>query len=260
MRIKQIVENNNFQHFIIGVIVLNGIILGLETVNSLSPQTHAILQWADQACLAIFIIELTMKLIAFRGSFFKDGWNIFDFVIVAIALIPATGELSILRAFRIFRLLRLISTVNSIRRVVSGMLIAIPGVGSVGILLLIFFYIGAVIGTSIFGPLFPEWFGGIDRSMYTLFQIMTLESWSMGIVRPVMAEFPYAWLFFIPFIMVTTFMVLNLFIGIIVDAMATVKEHEHPERYQKPVTHEDIEHIKQQLDSLSLQLEKLNTK
>ncbi len=257
MRIRQLIESRLFQNFIIAVIVFNGAILGLETYQSLDSDTMALLKRLDQLCLSIFVVELLLKFYVYRTAFFRDGWNVFDFVIVAVALIPASGQFSILRAFRIFRVLRLITTIDSIRRVVTGMLIAIPGVGSVGGLLLIFFYIGAVISTSLFGAVFPDWFGDLGRSMYTLFQIMTLESWSMGIVRPVMAEYPYAWLFFIPFIMVTTFMVLNLFIGIIVDALATVKEQDNKHKVHKLPSTEDTDMILAELKALRQEVSEL---
>ena len=255
--IKNTVESRWFQNFIITVILINGAVLGIQTTDGLSSSSMLILDMIDRICLAIFVTELTMKIVIYRFSFFKRGWNIFDFLIVAISLIPASGQLSILRALRILRLLRLITTVDSIRRVVSGMLIAIPGVGSVGALLLIFFYIGAVISTTLFGDLFPQWFGNLGRSMYSLFQIMTLESWSMGIVRPVMEAFPYAWIFFIPFIMVTTFMVLNLFIGIIVDAIATVKEQDDVDGQHKISSKQDIDQLRQDIAVLQNQLDQL---
>jgi voltage-gated sodium channel len=255
--LKQVVESRWFHNFIITVIVINGAVLGIETAQGLSATAMKVLMWIDQLCLLIFVIELLMKFLVYRLSFFKQGWNVFDFLIVAVALVPATGELSILRAFRIFRVLRLITTVDSIRRVVAGMLIAIPGVGSVGALLIIFFYIGAVISTTLFGEAFPDWFGNLGRSMYTLFQIMTLESWSMGIVRPVMDVYPYAWIFFIPFITVTTFTVLNLFIGIIVDAIATVKEQDDSTRHHQLSSKEDIDLIRQDLSALRMQLDDL---
>lgn len=236
--IKQLVESNRFQTFIIVVIVVNGIILGLETHDGWSQTFHSVLNVTDGICLFIFVVELVLKLAVYRLSFFKQGWNIFDFIIVIIALIPSSGGLSILRAFRILRVLRLITAVDSFRRVVSGMLLAIPGVGSVAGLLLLVFYISGVLSTMLFGDTFPQWFGSLGDSMYSLFQIMTLESWSMGIVRPIMAVHPYAWAFFIPFITVTTFTVLNLFIGIVVDAMATVKESEAKELHQD---HDGIE-------------------
>ncbi len=237
-QIKNIVDSKWFQNFIIAVIVVNGIVLGFQTSRTLSPATVHLLEVIDQACLLVFCLELVMKLIVYRLSFFKSGWNVFDFLIVAIALVPSSGSLSILRAFRILRVLRLVTAVASFRRVVSGMLLAIPGVGSVGGLLLLVFYISGVLSTMLFGEDFPQWFGTLGKSMYSLFQIMTLESWSMGIVRPVMEVQPYAWVFFIPFITVTTFTVLNLFIGIVVDAMATVKETENKELHKE---HEDIE-------------------
>ena len=255
--IKNTVESRWFQNFIITIILINGAVLGIQTIEGLTPSSMLILDMVDKICLTIFVIELSMKLVIYRTSFFRRGWNIFDLIIVGISLIPASGQLSILRALRILRLLRLITTVDSIRRVVSGMLIAIPGVGSVGALLLIFFYIGAVISTSLFGDLFPQWFGNLGRSMYSLFQIMTLESWSMGIVRPVMEAFPYDWIFFIPFIMVTTFMVLNLFIGIIVDAIATVKEQDNVDREQQFSSKQDIDQLRQDIAVLQNQLDQL---
>ena len=236
--LKKIVESSKFQAFIIAVIILNGIVLGVQTSRTLSPTTVAILDYIDMACLLVFCIEILMKFAVYRLGFFKQGWNIFDLAIVVVALVPSSGGLSILRAFRILRVLRLVTAVDSFRRVVSGMLLAIPGVGSVAGLLLLVFYISGVLSTMLFGEDFPEWFGTLGKSMYSLFQIMTLESWSMGIVRPVMEVQPYAWLFFIPFITVTTFTVLNLFIGIVVDAMATVKESEAEELHQD---HSDIE-------------------
>lgn len=238
--LKSIVESSRFHNFIIGVIIVNGIILGIQTSRELSDSVIAILDWADLVCLMIFVVELTMRLAVYRWSFFKKGWNLFDFFIVVIALVPASGSMSILRAFRILRVLRLVTAIKSFRRVISGMLLAIPGVASVAGLLMLVFYIAGVLSTKLFGESFPQWFGGLGDSMYTLFQIMTLESWSMGIVRPVMEVHPYAWMFFIPFITLTTFTVLNLFIGIVVDAMATVKEAEKEELHADHITIEEM--------------------
>jgi voltage-gated sodium channel len=114
----------------------------------------------------------------------------------------------------------------SLRRVVEGFITALPGMGSVFLLMGIIFYIGAVMTTKLFGAEFPEWFGTIGRSGYSLFQIMTLESWSMGIVRPVMTVYPYAWAFFVPFILMTTFAVVNLLVGLIVNSMQDAHHEE----------------------------------
>lgn len=254
LRLKTLVESSAFGNFIIGVILFNAAILGVQTSKSLSVDTHRLLDLLDRLCLTIFVIELSMKMWVYRRQFFKNGWNNFDFLIVAISLIPASGDLAIMRALRILRLLRLINAVPSMRRVVSGMLHAIPGVFSVGGLLAILFYIGAVMTTTLFGDKFPEWFGSIGASMYTLFQIMTFESWSMGIVRPVMEIYPHAWLFFIPFIIVTSFTVLNLFIGIIIDAMNEAKEEENHTLAHEKQNYENINHIRSQIDNLQQQM------
>ena len=217
--LKNFIESRFINIFITLVILINAITLGLETSEELVSEIGNMLIYVDKIALSIFVIELLIKLFVYRLSFFKSGWNVFDFTIVTIALIPTSGPLSILRAFRIFRALRLLSMVPSMKKVIQAMFYAITGIASVGTIIVLIFYISAVLVTNFFGNKFEDWFGSIGESMYSLFQIMTLESWSMGIVRPVMEEYPYAWAFFVPFILVTTFAVLNLFIGIIVDAM-----------------------------------------
>ncbi|MEM7239148.1 MAG: ion transporter [Pseudomonadota bacterium] len=204
---------------ILGIIMFNAMILGLETSKTVMASWGSLLVALDTICLGIFIVELLLKLIAQGFGFFRRAWNLFDFVIVGIALLPATGGLSVLRALRILRVLRAISVAPSLRRVVQGFVSALPGMGSVFLLMSMIFYIGAVMATKLFGDTFPDWFGTIGESAYSLFQIMTLESWSMGIVRPVMEIHPQAWAFFVPFIMMTTFAVVNLLVGLIVNSM-----------------------------------------
>ncbi|RED52162.1 ion transporter [Aestuariispira insulae] len=236
-RVGRFVESEPVQKVIIALVVINAIILGLETVPPVFEAYGRILVFLDQTILAVFVAEILAKLAWRRHRFFLNGWNLFDFVIVGIALVPASGGLSVLRALRILRAFRLISAVPQMRRVVGALFSAIPGIMSVGAIIMLIFYVSAVLATSFFGPKFPEWFGGLGESFYTLFQVMTLESWSMGIVRPVMAEYPLAWVFFVPFILITSFAVLNLFIGIIVDAMQS--QHE-----------EEEEHIQQGMEKL----------
>lgn len=204
---------------IIGVILFNAVILGLETSPAAMNAAGPLIRLLDLICLGIFTVEIAAKLFAQGGRFFRNGWNLFDFTVVAISLLPATQGISVLRALRILRVLRVISVAPSLRRVVEGFVTALPGMGSVFVLMGIIFYIGAVIVTKLFGASFPEWFGNLQLSAYTLFQIMTLESWSMGIVRPVMEVYPAAWAFFLPFILVTTFAVVNLLVGLIVSSM-----------------------------------------
>jgi voltage-gated sodium channel len=212
-------ERRLFGNFIIAVILFNAVLLGLETSATVMAAAGPVILTLDKICLGIFVAELAAKFFAYRFAFFRSGWNIFDFLIVAISLAPGAQTFTVLRALRILRLLRVISVSPSLRRVVEGFVRALPGMGSVFLLMGMLFYIGAVMATKLFSASFPEWFGDLGNSAYTLFQIMTLESWSMGIVRPVMEAYPYAWAFFVPFIMVTTFAVVNLLVGLIVNSM-----------------------------------------
>ena len=222
--LKTLIESRRFEAAITALIVVNAITLGLETSAGAMARFGGLLAALDTAILSVFVLELLARFTVYRGSFFRDPWRVFDFLVVAIALMPATGNLSVLRALRILRVLRLVTVVPSLRRVVGGLVAAVPGMGSVVLLLGLVFYVFAVMATKLFGETFPEWFGTLGASAYSLFQIMTLESWSMGIVRPVMEVHPYSWVFFIPFIVLTSFAVLNLFIGIIVSAMQ--EEHD----------------------------------
>lgn len=218
-RLRATVESHRFQTFIIAVIIVNAITIGLETSPSAMAAAGGLIFALDLTALAIFVVEIAAKLFVYRLSFFRNPWNVFDFTIVAVSVVPAGDGLSVLRALRILRALRLISMVPQMRLVVQALLTAIPAMSSVIALLALIFYVAAVIATKLYGANFPEWFGTIGASLYTLFQIMTLESWSMGIVRPVMEVHPYAWAFFVPFILIITFAVLNLFIAIVVNSM-----------------------------------------
>ena len=216
-----------FQNAILALILVNAVTLGLETSAAVMAAYGDLLHLLDKAILSAFVAEIALRLYVHRLRFFRDPWSVFDFSVVAIALIPATGQLSVLRALRVLRVLRILTIVPSMRRVVGALLGAIPGLMSIGLVLLLIYYVFAVIATNLFAAAFPDWFGNLGRSFYTLFQIMTLESWSMGISRPVMAQFPYAWAFFVSFILIATFTMLNLFIAIIVNAMQTFSEAEH---------------------------------
>ena len=218
-RLRSLVEHPSWERVILAIIILNAVTLGLETSDSVVARVGPLLKTLDTIFLTIFVVEIATRLIAHGARFWRDGWSIFDFFVVAVALVPATESLSGLRALRILRALRLISSVPSMRRVVTGLFAAIPGMSTVVMLLALIFYVFSVMATMLYGDSFPEYFGTIGRSAYSLFQIMTLESWSEEIVRPVLEVHPFAWLFFIPFILMTTFAVLNLFIGIIVDSM-----------------------------------------
>ncbi|WP_075220243.1 ion transporter [Acuticoccus yangtzensis] len=218
-RLRAILSSRTAEGVIMTLIIVNALTLGLETSDAVLARVGPLLYTIDAIVLAVFVAEIGARLYVHRLRFFRDPWSLFDFTVVAIALAPASGPFQVLRALRILRVLRLISVVPSLRRVVTGLISALPGMGSIVFLLGIVFYVGAVIATELFGAAFPEWFGTLGLSAYTLFQVMTLESWSMGIVRPVMEAYPYAWVFFVPFILMTSFVVLNLFIGVVVSAM-----------------------------------------
>lgn len=228
-RLADILCANTFQWSITALIVINAITLGLETSDTVMATWGGVLETVDGVIIIIFAAEVALRIIAFGPAFFRTGWNWFDFLIVGMSLIPSAGNLSVLRSLRILRVLRLISVVPRMRVVVGALLQAIPSMGTVALLLGLIFYVAAVMATKLFGAAFPQWFGTIGGSMYSLFQIMTLESWSMGIVRPVMEQHTMAWLFFVPFILITTFAVLNLFVAIMVDGMGAMHKAETEE-------------------------------
>ena len=257
-RLRGIVESRGFNLTITAVIVINAITLGLETSPAAMAAAGPVLLAIDAAALWVYTVEIGLKLWLFRGRFFRDGWNNFDFVIVAIAWLPAAGPLSVLRALRIMRVLRLLSVVPQMRSVIGALFRALPGMGSIVAVLGLIFYVAAVMATKLFGEAFPEWFGSIGASMYSLFQIMTLESWSMGIVRPVMEEYPGAWAFFVPFIVITSFAVLNLFIALIVNSMQSLQaETRESLQAEAVVAHDERELLLHTIESLTAEVRQM---
>jgi voltage-gated sodium channel len=225
-RLGQWVEGRGVSRFIIALIIVNAIILGLETSPSVMNRVGDVLLAANAAILGVFIVEISLKLIAFGPRFFRSGWNVFDFLVVGVALVPTSGPLEILRALRVLRVLRLLSQVPKLRIIIESLLRALPGMGWTALLLVLVFYVFAVMGTMLFGEQFPDYWGSLGASLFSLFQIMTLESWSSGIARPMMEVSPWVWAYFVPFILVSSFMVLNLFIAIIVTATQSIHQDE----------------------------------
>lgn len=261
-RLGDWIESPPIQNVIIGVILFNAVTLGLETSSFVQDRAGWLLLRVEQAVLALFVLEIAIKLYAFRLRFFRSGWNVFDFVIVGIALVPASGPLAILRAFRILRILRLVTKIARLRHLVESLIRALPSIGWIVVLLLMVFYIFAVMGTKLFGEQFPAYFGHLGASLYTLFQVMTLESWSHGISRPVMAEFPYAWIYFLTFILITVFTVLNLFIGIIVNTMQE-KHFEEDEQHRNDMeqrAHAEREEMLLLLREMSVRLQRVEAR
>lgn len=245
-RVKKFVEGRLFQNFILIVIVLNASIMGIQTAQGLPGGVKEALAAVDAVCLWIFVAELLLKLAVHRMRFFRDGWNLFDLLVVLLSLFSDLSFFSAFRVFRIFRVMRSLKTLKSLRgfRLVSGMkelrMIveaigrSIPGIFWSGMLLMLVYYIFSIMGTTLFGGSFPAWFGDMGKSFYTLFQVMTLESWSMGISRPVMDVFPWAWAYFVPFVLCTSFLIMNVVVGIVVNAISEVSEEQGSHERQEP--------------------------
>jgi voltage-gated sodium channel len=242
-RLGRFIGDGRVQNTILALILINAVTLGLETSSAAMARFGEVIRWLDLVILSVFVAEIAVRIFVHRLAFFRDPWSLFDFAVVGIALVPASGEFSVLRALRVLRVLRILTIVPSMRKVVAALLGAIPGLLSIALVLLLIYYVFAVIATNLFGAAFPEWFGHLGHSFYTLFQVMTLESWSMGISRPVMEQFPYAWTFFVPFILIATFTMLNLFIAIIVNAMQSFNEAEHQQ------TLESLEHTRDHIEA-----------
>ena len=252
------IENSKFINFIAGLIIVNAAMLGIETSAHVKAHYSHIIEYLDVTILTVFIVEILLKLFVYRLSFFRAGWNVFDFIIISGSLMPMGEAVTILRTLRIFRVLRLMSIVPSMRRVITAMLNSVPGMTSIIGVLFLIFYVSAVLATQIFGAHSDEgmqgMFGTIGRSMYTLFQIMTLEGWSENVAEPTMVFFPYAWTFFVPFIIITSFAVLNLFIGIIVDAMDIVKGLEEDDKEIKMAVKKEAKDLHKDIDLLRAEI------
>jgi voltage-gated sodium channel len=240
------VESPGVQRVVIALILVNAVTLGLETFPAIMARVGGPLHVLDQALLAVFVIELALKLIAHGPRFFRSGWNIFDFLVVGISLLPSSGAFTVLRALRVLRVLRLMSAVPKMRFVVESLGRSLPGLGSIGFLLMLFFYVFAVMATRLFGAEYPQWFGSLWASMFSLFQIMTLEGWA-DIAREIMASQPGAWLFFLVFILLATFTVLNLFIAVIVNAM---QEPDTPIEHKAVASADDVAALRGEIAAL----------
>ena len=253
--LESVVEGKRFQYSVIFLIVINAILLGLETSNNVMQVAGDFIIALDTAILYVFVLEMLLKLYVHRLNFFKNPWSLFDFFIVAIAFVPASESLAAMRALRVLRVLRVISAVPTMRRVIEGLLASIPGIASVLCLMLLFFYVFAVIGTHLYGEAFPQWFGTLGGTTFTLFQIMTLEGWAMEIVRPMMEVFPSSWVFFSIYILVASFTMLNLFIAIIVNAMDKINA-EDAEESREVIKREIVDEIKAMEKRLTEKLQK----
>jgi voltage-gated sodium channel len=218
-KLRTIVDDPRTERFIMALILVNAVILGMETYPRVMNAAGPLLETLDHIILAVFVAEIAARIAVHRLAFFRDPWSLFDFVVIGIALVPATETFSVLRALRVLRVLRLITAIPTLKAVVAGLLASLPGMVSIVFLIGLLYYVFAIIAIKLFGADNPELFGTLGKSLYTLFTVMTLEGWTNDVAKPVMEHHPWAWIFFITYIVLTTFMVLNLFIGVVVNAM-----------------------------------------
>ncbi|MDJ0920290.1 MAG: ion transporter [Henriciella sp.] len=242
-RLEQAIESKLFRHFITGLIIVNAVVLGVLTYeDALSTQLVRSLSWFDRAVTIIFAVEIFLKLIVYRFRFFAEGWNWFDFVVVGISLAPGSEAFSVLRAMRVLRVLRLLHVVPMLRRITEALLKSLPGMGAILAVLALLTYVGAVMATNMFGdtdnPEVLELFGDLPKSAYSLFQVMTMDGWRFEVVQKVVDDgHPYAPIFFLIFIFIASFAVLNLFIALIVDALAE-SQRAQTEHHLEEIDHE----------------------
>ena len=257
-RLRTIVDGDRFQRFIIAVIVLNAVTLGMETSERLVAESGGLLYAVDRLAVAIFVVELVLRIVAHGARFFRDPWSVFDLIIVGLALIPASGAFAVLRALRVLRVLRLVSLVPSMRGVVTALLAAVPGMASIAVLLGLLLYVAAVMATGLFGAAVPERFGDLGMSLFTLFQVMTTDDWA-NIAREAMAAQPLAWIFFVIYILLSTFAVLNLFIAVVVRAMedqvatevkADVAEHQREDALSSAAILDELRSLRAEIAEL----------
>jgi voltage-gated sodium channel len=229
---RRIATNGLFQTAIIGVIVVNAVLVGLETDPDLANQYRAPFDLVNQAIIAIFVVELAIRLVSFLPRpqrFFADGWNVFDFVIVAVSLLPAGGSFAtVARLARLLRVLRLVSVFPELRLIVGTMLRSLGSMGSVVVLLGLVVYVYAILGYHLFSAADPAHWGDLGLSVRTLFEVLTLEGW-LELQAAVLPAVPGAWLFFESYVLLAVFIVVNLFIAVVLNNLENVKAEQAAE-------------------------------
>ena len=251
-----------FKNVIVLIILINSIVLGLITSDAIYAKFGKILEFILSTCVAIFTVEILLRIIAKGWRFFLNGWNIFDFVLVSIALMPETGAAITFRVFRVMRALRMVSSFKKLRHIVSAILVSAPHVFWAAVLLMIIFYIFGIMGQNLFHEEFPQWFGTLGETVYTLFQVTTLESWSMGIARPVMKVFPWAWCYFVPFVMISSYIVLNVVVGVVVNATSDLSDDDDVTDMRNKMKTKKVTNAEllQQITELKNHIERLEAK
>lgn len=217
------VRGNGFSYFILAVVFLNAIIIGFQCYPDIEAAYGPVLSSLDMVCLIIFTAEVILKLIVNRTKYFRDGWNVFDFVVVAASLLFMNSQfVSVLRILRVLRVLKTVSSIRSLRRIITSLFMAIPTIGSIALLMVIVFFVYGVIGATFFAEISPVYFGDLSKSLVTLFQIATFDDWA-NIYRPIAESSPLSLIYFVTFIFIAVFVMLNLVVGEIVNNAANIQ-------------------------------------
>lgn len=237
-----LVKDPRFGRTIIGLILLNALILGLETSATLNAEYGEWFGLGHDLILMAFIFEALVKIAAVAPRlrlYFADGWNLFDFSVIVLSLLPATGELAMVaRLARLLRVLRLISSIPELRLIVATLMRSIPSMGNIMLLMSIIFYIYAIAGFQLFHQHDPEHWGSLGISLLTLFRIVTLEDWT-DVMYNAMQVMPWAWIYFVSFVIMGTFVIINLFIAVVLNNLEQAKADQLA-RLSQPVSREQL--------------------
>jgi len=239
---RRVVDARWFEPWMIALILFNGVLIGLETSHEITQAYGRWLELGNDLILGIFVIEAALKITAVAPNFrryFGDGWNLFDFSVIVLSLLPATGQFALVaRLIRVLRVLRLVSAMPQLRLIVATLVRSIPSMGHVLMLLGIVFYIYAITGFHLFHNYDAEHWGTLGAALLTLFQIVTLEGW-VDVMEQALESRPWSWVYFVSFVLIGTFVVLNLFIAVVVNNLEASKAAEL-EALARPVTHDEV--------------------
>ena len=213
-RVKKLVEGKNFDFLIMSLICMDAVILGLMTSDAMNRFFEGGLFILDRLFMAIFIIEMIMKIFAFGKKFFKSGWNVFDFVVIAISSVPFASWFIIFRTFRLFRLLRYVNKFTRLKQMINTFLALLPNFMAMLLVMAVFFYVFAIMAVCLFGDVFIE-FSDLGSSLFALLQVVTLDGWASNIARPVMAVFPHSWLFFVSFVFISFLITVSFLMSVV---------------------------------------------
>ncbi|MDH5393126.1 MAG: ion transporter [Gammaproteobacteria bacterium] len=256
---QRVVNHAFFDYSIIALILINAVILGLETSPDIMRLYGQQLEFSSGVILALFILEALLKMLAVMprlSLYFKDGWNLFDFSVIVLSLLPATGELAMVaRLARLLRVMRLISTIPELRLIVSTLIRSLPGMSHVIMLMGVIFYMYGVAGYHLFATHDPQHWGSLGISLLSLFRVVTLEDWT-DLMYTAMEMNSYSWIYFVSFVVMGTFVIINLFIAVVLNNLDEAKQEQLKE-LQGPVGKDDI---LDELKTTQLALQRLQEK